>query len=76
MIKKEIDSITDDENNLLKNAPHTQEMITMKEWDFPYTRKQAVFPIKWIKSNKYWPSVRRINEVQGDQKFNMFLCIY
>jgi len=67
MIRKEIDNITDTENNILKNAPHTQEMITSDEWLFPYTRRQAVFPVEWIKSNKYWPSVRRINEVQGDR---------
>ena len=67
MIKKEIDNIIDNENNHLKNAPHKQEMIASDTWPFPYTRKQAVFPVEWIKSNKYWPSVRRINEVQGDR---------
>ena len=66
-IKKEIDSISDEQNNVLKNSPHTQELIADDNWDFPYTRKQAVFPIEWVKHNKYWPSVRRIDEVQGDR---------
>ena len=67
LIKKEIDNITDEENNILKNSPHTQELITSDDWNFTYTRRQAVFPVEWIKFNKYWPSVRRINEVQGDR---------
>ena len=66
-IKKEIDSISDEQNNVLKNSPHTQELIADDNWDFSYSRKQAVFPIEWVKHNKYWPSVRRIDEVQGDR---------
>ena len=66
-IKKEIDSISDEQNNVLKNSPHTQELIADDNWDFPYSRKQAIFPIEWVKHNKYWPSVRRIDEVQGDR---------
>ena len=66
-IKKEIDDISDEQNNVLKNSPHTQEMLADDNWDFPYSRKQAVFPIEWVKLNKYWPSVRRIDEVQGDR---------
>ncbi|MBJ04895.1 MAG: glycine dehydrogenase (aminomethyl-transferring) [Flavobacteriales bacterium] len=66
-IKKEIESIKDDENNILKNSPHTQEMITSESWDYNYSREEAVFPLKSVKHNKYWPSVARINEVQGDR---------
>ena len=65
-IKKEIDAISKDENNLLKNAPHTQQML-IGDWDFPYSRREAVFPTTWTENNKYWPSVRRIDEVQGDR---------
>jgi len=65
-IKKEIDAISKNENNLLKNAPHTQQMV-IGEWDFPYSRREAVFPTTWTENNKYWPSVRRIDEVQGDR---------
>ena len=66
-IKKEIENIDDVENNILKNSPHTQEMIVADDWNFNYSRQQAVFPLKSVKKNKYWPSVGRINEVQGDR---------
>jgi len=67
LIKQEIDEVSDQENNVFKNAPHTQELIANDEWTFSYSRNQAVFPTEWTRSNKYWPSVRRINEVQGDR---------
>ena len=67
LIKKEIDEISNQENNILKNSPHTQELIAKDDWNFSYSRNQAVFPTDWVKLNKYWPSVRRINEVQGDR---------
>jgi len=67
-IKEEIEahSITD-QNSILKNAPHTQEMLTAEEWNYEYTRKQAAFPLKYIKENKFWPFVRRVNEAYGDR---------
>ena len=67
LIKKEITAIKDEKNNILKNAPHTQDLIVIDNWEYSYSRKQAVFPTKWVKLNKYWPTVRRINEVQGDR---------
>ena len=66
-IRKEIDKVSDQTDNLLKNAPHTQEMLVVEDWPHSYSREEAVFPMESIKSNKYWPSVRRINEVQGDR---------
>jgi len=54
-------------NNVLKNAPHTQAMLTADEWDLPYTRKQAAFPLDYIADNKFWPSVRRVNDAYGDR---------
>lgn len=67
-IKKEIDSVTkDDDNNVLKNAPHTLAMITSNEWHFPYSRKVAAFPLDYIKENKFWPSVRRVDDAYGDR---------
>ena len=57
----------DQKNNVLKNAPHTIASIVDDNWDYPYSREKAAFPLKWIKDNKFWPSVRRINEVQGDR---------
>ena len=67
-IRKEIDSASkDDNNNVLKNAPHTQEMLTADEWNLPYTRKQAAFPLDYIADNKFWPSVRRVDDAFGDR---------
>ncbi|MFL1011777.1 aminomethyl-transferring glycine dehydrogenase [Flavisericum labens] len=67
-IKKEIDQVSkDDDNNLLKNAPHTLNMLTADEWDFPYSREAAAFPLDYIRDNKFWPSVRRVNDAYGDR---------
>ncbi|WOD42279.1 aminomethyl-transferring glycine dehydrogenase [Hwangdonia lutea] len=67
-IKKEIDQASkDDTNNVLKNAPHTLEMITNDEWHFPYTRQEAAFPLEYVKDNKFWPSVRRVDDAYGDR---------
>ncbi len=70
-IRDEIREITsggaDQENNLLKNAPHTQAMITADEWHFPYGRQRAAFPMPWVSDNKFWPSVRRVDEAYGDR---------
>ena len=67
-IKKEIDAVAkEDTNNVLKNAPHTLEMITSDEWLMPYTREQAAFPLDYVKDNKFWPSVRRVDDAYGDR---------
>jgi glycine dehydrogenase len=67
-IKKEIDAATaDDHNNVLKNAPHTLAMLTSDAWVFPYTREQAAFPLDYISENKFWPSVRRVDDAYGDR---------
>jgi glycine dehydrogenase len=67
-IRKEINEVTiTDENNPLKNAPHTQAMLTADEWVFPYTRKQAAFPLEYIADNKFWPTVRRVDDAFGDR---------
>jgi glycine dehydrogenase len=67
-IRKEIDqSSKDDDNNMLKNAPHTLEMITSDEWLFPYSREKAAFPLDYVKDNKFWPSVRRVDDAYGDR---------
>ncbi|MCX7550745.1 aminomethyl-transferring glycine dehydrogenase [Xanthomarina sp. F2636L] len=70
-IKKEIDLATkDDENNVLKNAPHTLEMLTASEWLMPYSRETAAFPLEYIRDNKFWPTVRRVDDAYGDR--NLF----
>ena len=67
-IKKEIDSVSkDDDNNVLKNAPHTLDMITADEWIFPYSRETAAFPLDYVRENKFWPSVRRVDDAYGDR---------
>ncbi len=65
-IKKEIEAY-DNENSVLKNAPHTEAMLTNDEWNYPYTRKEAAFALDFVSENKYWPSVRRVNEAYGDR---------
>lgn len=67
-IRKEIETSTkDDANNILRNAPHTLAMITANDWNFPYTREQAAYPLEYIAENKFWPSVRRVDEAYGDR---------
>ncbi len=67
-IKKEIDQASkENENNVLKNAPHTLEMVTASDWPFPYSRETAAFPLDYVKSNKFWPSVRRVDDAYGDR---------
>lgn len=70
-IKKEIEDVQkgkyDKKNNPLKNAPHTAEMITLEVWNYPYSREKAVFPRPWVKQNKIWPSVARIDNAYGDR---------
>ncbi|MDG5492519.1 aminomethyl-transferring glycine dehydrogenase [Psychroserpens sp. SPM9] len=67
-IKHEIDALSkDDENNVLKNAPHTLDMVTSDEWLLPYTRQQAAFPLDYVRDNKFWPSVRRVDDAYGDR---------
>jgi glycine cleavage system P protein (glycine dehydrogenase) len=67
-IRKEIDSsVVDQPNNPLKNAPHTLTMLTSDHWEFPYSREQAAFPLAYVSENKFWPSVRRVDDAYGDR---------
>jgi glycine dehydrogenase len=67
-IRKEISTSSKDDNqNILKNAPHTLAMVTSDEWVFPYTREVAAFPLEYIAENKFWPTVRRVDEAYGDR---------
>lgn len=67
-IRKEIAAATaEDADNVLKNAPHTQAMLTANDWNFPYTREKAAFPLEYIAENKFWPSVRRVDDAYGDR---------
>jgi glycine dehydrogenase len=60
----------DKEDNPLKNAPHTAECVMADEWPHPYSREVAAFPLAWLRANKFWPSVRRVDNVYGDR--NLF----
>jgi len=69
-IRREIQDIEDGkvpkENNLLKNAPHPQQDLLRDEWDRPYTREQAAYPLSWLREKKFWPSVARVDDAYGD----------
>jgi glycine dehydrogenase len=60
----------DKKNNALKNAPHTQAMVVTSDWNKPYTREQAAFPMYYVTQNKFWPSVARVNNTYGDRHLN------
>ncbi len=70
-IRKEIADIengtADKASNVLKNAPHTAEIVTSDDWNYPYTRKSAAYPLPWVKDHKFWPSVGRVNSTYGDR---------
>ena len=67
-IKSEILSCKKEESsNVLTNSPHTLEMITADNWDYNYTRTQAAYPLSFVKENKFWPTVTRIDEAFGDR---------
>jgi len=59
--------IADRQNNPLKNAPHTAAFVLSDGWDKPYSRQKAVYPLPWVKNNKFWPSVGRIDNAYGDR---------
>jgi len=70
-IREEIRAIeegkADKKDNALKNAPHTQHVVISSDWKHGYTREQAAFPLPYIRENKFWPSVARVNNTFGDR---------
>ncbi len=67
-IRKEIDEASsDDPNHIMKNAPHTLAMVTSDRWDFPYSREKAAYPLSYVSENKFWPTVRRVDDAYGDR---------
>ncbi len=70
-IREEIKAIedghSDKKDNALKNAPHTQFVVTADTWNHPYSRQQAAFPLYYVTQNKFWPSVARVNNTHGDR---------
>jgi glycine dehydrogenase len=70
-IYKEIKEIENGEadktNNVLKNAPHTAEKVVSDIWEYNYSREKAAYPLRWIRENKYWVSVGRVDNAWGDR---------
>jgi glycine dehydrogenase len=70
-IREEIAAIergeVDAASNPLKHAPHTAQVIASDDWDRPYGREQAAYPLDWVRENKFWPYSGRIDNVWGDR---------
>ncbi len=70
-IRAEIRSVeqgrADRADNVLKNAPHTATEVMTEDWTHPYTREQAAFPLPFVRAGKYWPPVKRVDNVYGDR---------
>ncbi|MDX9730632.1 MAG: aminomethyl-transferring glycine dehydrogenase [Bdellovibrionales bacterium] len=70
-IREEIRAVEDGRvdatNNVLKQAPHTAELVTGSAWDRAYTREEAAYPLSWVRERKFWPAVGRVNNVHGDR---------
>lgn len=70
-IRKEIEQIEkgtwERTNNPLINSPHTAVEVMSDDWKYPYSRQQAAFPLTWVKENKFWPSIKRVDNAFGDR---------
>ncbi len=70
-IRNEIDEIAtgraDKKDNVIKHAPHTAKSVVTSDWNRSYTREQAAFPLPWVRDNKFWPAVARVDNVYGDK---------
>ncbi len=66
-IKRECEAMAGQEDNLVKNAPHTSVELCCGEWAHAYSREQAAFPLAYLRHSKYWPTVSRIDAAQGDR---------
>jgi glycine dehydrogenase len=71
-IRKEIEEVAtgkaDNQDNVLKNAPHTMGHVIADDWEHSYSREKAAYPAKWLRQNKFWPSVARVNNAHGDRQ--------
>ncbi len=70
-IRKEIKEIEegkfDKADNVIKNAPHTCKLVVNDDWKKPYSRQKAAYPLNWVRDNKFWPSVARVDNAYGDR---------
>ena len=75
-IRAEIQEVADGrqtlENNILVNAPHTNEALLAKDWDKPYSRERAAYPAPWLRegAGKFWPTTGRVDNVYGDRNLS------
>ena len=73
-IRREIEDVvagkSDPKDNVLKNAPHTAAAVLASDWPHPYSREQAAYPLPFVRANKFWPSVGRVDNPYGDR--NLF----
>jgi glycine dehydrogenase len=72
-IREEIECLINkrwtEEDNPLKNAPHTIEDVVSNDWNHSYSREEAAFPKEWLRKKKFWPVVSRVDNVFGDRNF-------
>jgi glycine dehydrogenase len=66
-IKEVENGVAERENNVLKNAPHTAAKVVSDSWEYNYSREKAAFPLPWIRENKYWVPVGRVDNAWGDR---------
>ncbi len=66
-VQQVMDGVMDAENNPLKNAPHSYKTLVADEWNYPYSREIAAFPVSYVKENKFWPAVSRVDNAYGDR---------
>lgn len=70
-IRQEIKEIEDGKfdkaDNVIKNAPHTCKLVVSDDWKKPYSRQKAAYPLNWVRDNKFWPSVSRVDNAYGDR---------
>jgi glycine dehydrogenase len=64
---REVENGADKNNNVLKNAPHTLGDCFNEAWSFPYSKEKAAFPLPYIRTAKFWPSVAKVNSSYGDR---------
>ncbi|MBC7696342.1 MAG: aminomethyl-transferring glycine dehydrogenase [Burkholderiales bacterium] len=70
-IRKEIKEIEEGKfdkiDNVIKNAPHTCKLVVADDWKKPYSRQKAAYPLNWVRDNKFWPSVAKVDSAYGDR---------
>jgi glycine dehydrogenase len=70
-IRKEIKEIEDGKfdkvNNVIKNSPHTCKLVVADNWTKPYSRQKAAYPLAWVRDNKFWPSIAKVDSAYGDR---------